>query len=67
MPDDKKDNTIKKKRTYIVHPKHGVINIEDPEIFELFPPETMITPAPKPNKKGGLIKGKPRIAMKGWK
>jgi hypothetical protein len=58
MPDDKKDTKIKSKRTYIVHPKHGVININDPEIFELFPPETMITPVPKPNKKGGSIKVK---------
>jgi len=58
MPDDKKDTKIKSKRTYIVHPTKGVININDPEIFELFPPETMITPVPKPNKKGGPVKVK---------
>ena len=58
MPDDKKDTKIKSKRTYIVHPKHGVININDPEIFEIFPPETMITPVPKPNRKGGTVKVK---------
>ena len=55
MPDDNKDTKIKVKRTYIVHPVHGVININDPEIFDLFPPETMITPVRKPNKNGGLI------------
>lgn len=67
MPDDNKNNKIQKKRTYIVHPKHGVISTEDPEIFEIYPPEVMITPAPKPNKTGGLIAGKPKLAMRGWK
>ena len=67
MPDDKKDTKIKSKRTYIVHPIHGVININDPEIFEIFPIEKAITPVPKPNKKGGLVKGKPKLTKKGWK
>jgi len=52
-----------RKRTYIVHHKYGILPIE--EYVDL---KTAMQYKPKPtlHAKGGLIKGKPKLARKGF-
>ena len=64
MPKKSKTGRYKgPKRTYIVHHKHGIIPIE-----EFGDPKKMMQYKPKPtlHAKGGLIKGKPKLARKGF-
>jgi hypothetical protein len=64
MPKKSKTSHYKgPKRTYIVHHKYGIIPIEE------YPAKNLPGYKPKPtlHARGGLIKGKPKLAKKGWK
>jgi len=65
MPKKSKTGIYKgPKRTYIVHHEKGIIPIEE---FVDLKKAMQYKPKPTLHAIGGLIKGKPKLAKKGWR